>query len=65
MNSQKFGLRVASLLFGLFGVAHLVRLLCQIQVVMGGQTIPLWISAPLALLGLLLSFWMWTLSKTE
>ena len=62
MNSQKIGLRVASLLFALFALGHLLRLLNQAQVIVGSQTIPLWISAPLAVLAALLSFWMWKLS---
>jgi uncharacterized membrane protein len=63
MNSQKIGLRVASLLFALFALGHLLRLLNQAQVIVGTQTIPLWISAPLAVIAALLSFWMWKLSK--
>ena len=63
MNSQKIGLRVASLLFALFALGHLLRLLNQAQVIIGTQTIPLWISAPLAVIAALLSFWMWKLSK--
>ena len=63
MNSQKNGLRVASLLFALFALGHLLRLLNQAQVIIGGQTIPLWISAPIAVIAALLSFWMWKLSR--
>jgi uncharacterized membrane protein len=63
MNSQKIGLRVASLLFALFALGHLLRLLNQAQVIVGAQTIPLWISAPLAVIAALVSFWMWKLSK--
>jgi uncharacterized membrane protein len=63
MNSQKIGLRVASLLFALFALGHLLRLLNQAQVIVGTHTIPLWISAPLAVIAALLSFWMWKLSK--
>ena len=63
MNSQKIGLRVASLLFALFALGHLLRLLNQAQVIVGTQTIPLWISAPIGVIAALLSFWMWKLSK--
>jgi hypothetical protein len=63
MNSQKIGLRVASPLFALFALGHLLRLLNQAQVIVGTHTIPLWISAPLAVIAALLSFWMWKLSK--
>ena len=63
MNSQTTGLRVASLLFAVIALGHLVRLLQHAQVVVGSHTIPLWISGPLAVIALLLSFWMWKLSK--
>jgi len=63
MNSQRTGLRVASLLFAVIALGHLARLLKHAQVVVGSHTIPLWISGPLAVLALLLSFWMWKLSK--
>jgi uncharacterized membrane protein len=63
MNSQKIGLRVASLLFALFALGHLLRLLNHAQVIVGAQTIPLWISAPVAVIAALVSFWMWKLSK--
>jgi hypothetical protein len=63
MNSQTTGLRVAALLFALFALGHLLRLLKHAQVIVGSHTIPLWISAPLAVIAALLSFWMWKLSK--
>jgi hypothetical protein len=63
MNSQKVGLRVASLFFALFALGHLLRLLSEVEVIVGTQTIPLWISAPLAVIAALLSFWLWELSK--
>jgi hypothetical protein len=62
MNSQTTGLRIASLLFAVFALGHLVRLLKHAQVIVGSHTIPLWISAPLAAIAALLSFWMWKLS---
>jgi len=63
MNSQTNGLRVASLLFAAFAFGHLVRLLQHATVIVGSHTIPLWVSAPLAVIAALLSFWMWKLSK--
>ena len=62
MNSQKPALRVAAVLFALFALGHLFRLVSQTQVIVGSQTIPLWISAPIALVGALLSLWMWKLA---
>jgi hypothetical protein len=63
MNSQKVGLRVASLLFALFALGHLLRLLKHTHVVLGSHTIPLWISAPIAVIAALLSLWLWKLAK--
>ena len=63
MNSQTTGLQIASLLFGAIALGHVVRLLKHAQVIVGSYTIPLWISAPLAVIAALLSFWMWRLSK--
>jgi hypothetical protein len=63
MNSQTTGLRVASILFAVFALGHLVRLLKHSQVIVGSHTIPVGISVPLAVIAALLSFWMWKLSK--
>jgi hypothetical protein len=63
MNSQKVGLRVASLVFALFALGHLLRLLTKAEVIVGSQAIPLWISAPALVIAVLLSFWMWKLSR--
>jgi uncharacterized membrane protein len=63
MNSQRTGLRVASLLFAVIALGHLVRLLKHAQVIVDSHTLPLWISAPLAVIAVLLSVWMWKLSK--
>ena len=63
MNSQTHGLRVASLIFAVIALGHLVRLLKHTQVIVGSHTIPRWISGALAVVAVLLSFWMWKLSK--
>jgi uncharacterized membrane protein len=63
MNSQTTGLRVASLVFAVVALGHLVRLLKHAQVIVGSHTVPLWISAPLGVIAALLSIWMWKLSK--
>ena len=63
MNSQTTGLRIASLLFAVIALVHVVRLLKHAQFIVGSHTIPLWISAPLAVVAALLSLWMWKLSK--
>ena len=38
MNSQRTGLRVASIIFGIFAIGHLLRLLKQAPVTVGTMT---------------------------
>ncbi|HEY8650812.1 MAG TPA: hypothetical protein VIL70_07850 [Chthoniobacterales bacterium] len=64
MNSQTLGLRVAAIVFALFALGHLVRLLTRSEVMVGPHVVPLWISWPLVVIGAALSFWMWKLSST-
>ena len=62
MNSPVCGLRVASIIAGLVGVAHLLRLFIGFQVLVGSHPIPVWLSAVgLVVMGVL-SFWLWKLS---
>ncbi|MFZ5496339.1 MAG: hypothetical protein ACOZE5_13530 [Verrucomicrobiota bacterium] len=62
LNSPQLGLRVASTLFGLACLAHLVRLLQQTSLTIGGFTVPVWVSAPGLVVTGLLCFWLWKLS---
>jgi hypothetical protein len=62
MNSPTTGLRVASVLFGIFAIAHLLRLINHAQVTVGTHTIPMGVSwIALAIAGVL-CIWMWRLS---
>jgi len=63
MSSQASGLRVASVLFGLFALGHLVRLVKQAQVMVGTHQIPMWISVVALIIAGVLSIWMWRLSS--
>jgi hypothetical protein len=59
MNSQVLGLRVASIIFGLMGLAQLSRLVIQPEVLVAGHQMPLWPSVlALVILGGL-SIWLW------
>jgi hypothetical protein len=62
MNSPRFGLRVAGTLFILVSVAHLVRLLEQIPIMIGGRNLPLWMSGLGLVVSVLLGLWLWRLS---
>jgi len=59
MNAQMIRLRVASILFAIFAIVHVIRLLNHVQVTVGSQVIPVWASAPIAAVAALLSLWFW------
>ncbi|MDZ4404826.1 hypothetical protein [Prosthecobacter sp.] len=63
MNSPLLGLRLAGTVFGLMALAQLTRLLLRTDILVAGNTLPLWPSglAFLALSGL--SLWLWKLAR--
>lgn len=63
MNSSVVGLRVASVIFGLAGVAHLIRLLAQMDVVIADRHLPMWLSGVAVLVAGFLCGWCWKLSR--
>jgi hypothetical protein len=63
MNSQRTGLRVASILFALFAIGHLLRLLKQAQVTVGTLTIPMGVSWIALIVAAVLCIWLWRLSS--
>ncbi len=64
MSSQILGLRVAGTIFGLMGLAQLLRLVTRGEVLVAGHQMPLWPSAlALVILGGL-SVWLWKVSRT-
>ncbi len=62
MHSQRTGLRVAALLFALFAIAHVVRLLKQIHVTIASFPVPFALSWVAFVVAAALSMWMWRLS---
>ena len=63
MSSQKTGLRVASIVFAIFALGHVLRLINHSQVTLGTHTIPMGVSWVALIVAALLSIWMWRLSK--
>jgi uncharacterized membrane protein YecN with MAPEG domain len=63
MNSQKTGLRVASIIFGLFAIGHLYRLIKQIPVQVGSHQIPMGLSWVALIIAALLCIWLWKLAS--
>ena len=62
MNSQRTGLRVASILFAIFAIGHLVRLIKNLQVTVGTHTIPMGVSWIALIVTAVLCIWLWRLS---
>jgi hypothetical protein len=65
MSSQASGLRVASVIFALFAIGHVVRLVKQAQVTVGTHQIPMWVSVVALIIAAILSIWMWRLSSAR
>jgi hypothetical protein len=63
MNSPTTGLRVASVLFGIFAIAHLFRLITHTQVTVGTQSIPIGVSWIALIIAAILCIWFWRLSN--
>jgi len=65
MNPQKTGLRVASILFAIFAVGHLIRLIKQIPVQVGNHQIPMGVSWVALIIAAILCIWLWRLSSAR
>jgi len=65
MNSQKTGLRVTSIIFAIFAVGHLLRLIKHSQVTVGTHTIPMGVSWVALIVAAILCIWMWPLSSAR
>lgn len=64
MNSPQLGLRIASVVFGLVGFAHAVRLLAETPVRVGTYFVPIWVSVVAMFLSGALSMWCWQLAAS-
>jgi len=62
MNSPTTGLRVASIIFGIFAIGHLLRLIKHAQVTVGTHTIPMGLSWVALIVAAILCIWLWRLS---
>ena len=63
MNSQQMGLRVASLVFALVAIFHIIRLFRHTAVTVGSHVVPMGLSWAAIVLGVVLCLWMWRLSS--
>ena len=65
MNSQKTGLRVASIIFAFFAIGHLLRLINHIPVQVGNHQIPMGVSWVALIIAAILCIWLWRLSSSR
>jgi uncharacterized membrane protein YecN with MAPEG domain len=65
MNSQKTGLRVASVIFAIFAIGHLLRLINQAPVTVGTHQIPMGLSWVALIIAAVLCIWLWRLSSGQ
>jgi hypothetical protein len=56
-------LRVASVFFGIFAIAHLLRLINQAQVTVGMLTISMGVSWIALIIAAILCVWLWRLAS--
>ena len=63
MTSQQMGLRVASLVFALVVIFHIIRLFRHTAVTVGSHVVPMGLSWAAIVVGALLCLWMWRLSS--
>jgi uncharacterized membrane protein YecN with MAPEG domain len=63
MNSPTTGLRVASIIFGIFAIGHLLRLINHAQVTVETHTIPMGVSWFALIVAAILCIWFWRLSN--
>lgn len=62
MNSPVIGLRIPSVIFGVIGLLHLIRLLTELDVMIGSWHVPLWMSGAAVIVMGVLCVWLWRLS---
>jgi len=63
MDSPATGLRVASVIFGIFAIGHLLRLINHAEVTVGTHTIPMGLSWVALIVAVIFSIWLWRLSS--
>lgn len=63
MNSPRFGLRVASALAAMIGIAHLLRFVTELEIKLGSWRVGLWLSGVAIVAAAALSYWFRQLAE--
>lgn len=62
VHSRTLALRVVTVLAGLFALAHLGRLLTQLEIRIAGHAVPLWLSFIAMFIGIGAAWWLGNLA---
>jgi uncharacterized membrane protein len=62
MRSPRTGLRIAAVIFAIFALGHLLRLVTHMQVLLGNHEVSMGVSVIALIIASGLSVWMWRLS---
>ena len=59
-KNKKLGITIASVIFGVGGMVHLVRLVTNIKIEVAGQEVPLCFSLVALVLAWFMFYWLWS-----
>ncbi|MCX5711713.1 MAG: hypothetical protein NTY47_01400 [Candidatus Omnitrophica bacterium] len=62
-KQKKIALRISGVIFGLVALLHLARLIFRVEIIAGGVSIPMWLSAVGFVVAGGLTVWMLNISK--
>jgi len=57
-RNERLGLLTSVIIFGLVGIVQLWRALAHVSLQFGGHAVPIWLSAIVGVLALLMAFWL-------
>jgi hypothetical protein len=63
VTEQRFGMRVAAIIFAVVSLAQITRVAAHLEVSIAGHAIPMWPSVIAAAVTGSVSIWLWILSK--
>ena len=59
MKNKTFALKIAGTIFGLVAILHLLRLITDVSVEIGGWLLPMWVNMLGLMVTIVLCFWLW------
>jgi hypothetical protein len=65
MNLKNFWLRITGTIFGVVAVIHLLRIITNVLVLIGGWLLPIWVNWIGLIATGFLCYWLWRLSLSK